>query len=100
MKTWRALSHRLTSHIDATPLPFVLKVDIKAPVYVVEPPVKDEPATLMVSRLKKARYRYRSFNPSEDSRLSAADAIRQVAASAGILSGLYAAGTWAHVHNV
>ena len=47
-----ALSHRLTSHIDAAPLPFVTNVDTGAPVYVVEPPRKDDAATLMVSRLK------------------------------------------------
>lgn len=39
----------------------------------------------MTSRLKKAKYKYRSFNPAEDTRLSASDAIRQVGASAGIL---------------
>ena len=39
----------------------------------------------MVSRIKKAGYgRYRSFAPEEDSRLSATDAIRQVAVSSGV----------------
>src|SRR6185503_9016018 len=71
------------------------------PVYIVEPPVRDEAATLMTSRLKKARYRYRSFSPSEDSRLSASDAIRQVAASAGVLVGLYEeVDEWAKIHNI
>ncbi len=43
----------------------------------------------MTSRLKKqARYRYRSFNPSEDVRLSAVDAIHQVSSSAGVLVSL------------
>ncbi len=42
----------------------------------------------MTSRLKKARYRYRTFSPSEDARLSAVDAIRQVACSAGVLLSL------------
>jgi len=55
----------------------------------------------MTSRLKKARYRYRSFSPSEDSRLSASDAIRQVAASAGVLVGLYEeVDEWAKIHNI
>ena len=97
-----ALVHRLISHIDPVPLIFATKTDVKAPVYVVEPPVKDEAATVMVSRLKKARYRYRSFNPTEDSRLSAADAIRQVAASAGVMLAIYPReeNEWSHVHNV
>lgn len=79
------LKGRLTSHIDPTPLPFSSTLDRKAPVYVIEPPTRTTAATLMVSRLKKAGYRYRSFNPSEDARLSASDAIRQVACSSGIL---------------
>jgi len=94
------LSHRLTSHIDLTSIPFTADINIRAPVYVVEPPEKDEAATLMVSRLKKARYRYRSFNPSEDSRLSATDAVRQVAASAGTLVIMRGSGVWAQIHNV
>ena len=95
-----SLANRLTSHIDLSSLPFTTNIDNKAPVYVVEPPSKDDAATLMVSRLKKARYRYRSFNPSEDSRLSATDAVRQVAASAGALISIYGEPEWAHVHNV
>lgn len=96
-----ALSHRLTSHIDLRTLPLGTNTDIKAPVYVVEPPAKGDAATVMISRLKKARYRYRSFNPSEDSRLSAVDAIRQVSASAGIMVSLYdAQNEWSLIHNV
>jgi hypothetical protein len=94
------LSHRLTSHIDLAAIHFTTTVDFRTPVYVVEPPEKDAAATLMVSRLKKAGYRYRSFNPSEDSRLSATDAVRQVAASAGTLVLMRSRGVWAHVHNV
>jgi hypothetical protein len=95
------LVHRLTSHIDPTPLHFQHTPDTKAPVYIVEPPVRGDAATLMVSRLKKAGYRYRSFAPSEDSRLSANDAVRQVAASAGILLALLpVTQQWSQVHNV
>jgi hypothetical protein len=95
------LTHRLVSHIDPAALPFSITSDPKAPVYIVEPPVKEDAATLMTSRLKKARYRYRSFSPSEDSRLSASDAIRQVSASAGVLVALYDdSEEWARVHNI
>lgn len=95
------LAHRLTGHIDEKPLEFSGAIDNKAPAYVVEPPNKGDAATMMTSRLKKARYRYRSFNPSEDSRLSAVDAIRQVSASAGILVSFeMETKDWAIVHNL
>jgi hypothetical protein len=95
-----SLARRLTVHIDESPLEFSSDVDNKAPAYVVEPPQKGDAATMMTSRLKKARYRYRSFNPSEDSRLSAIDAIKQVAASAGIIVSFdLDSKDWAAVHN-
>jgi hypothetical protein len=79
------LAHRLTSHIEPLPLQIEETLDRRAPVYVVEPTSRGDAETMMVSRLKKARYRYRSFNPNEDSRLSAVDAIRQVSTSSGVL---------------
>lgn len=82
------LSQRLSAYIDPTALPFSATIDRQAPVYVIEPPSKGEAATIMTSRLKKARYKFRSFNPGEDVRLSASDAIRQVACSAGVLVSL------------
>lgn len=95
------LAYRLTGQIDERPLGFSAEIDTKAPAYVVEPPQKGDAATMMTSRLKKARYRYRSFNPSEDSRLSAVDAIRQVACSAGVLVSLESeTKEWANVHNL
>jgi hypothetical protein len=84
------LTRRLTSHIDPLPLQIEETLDRKAPVYVVEPSSRGDAETMMVSRLKKARYRYRSFNPNEDPRLSAVDAIRQVGTSSGVLVCLQA----------
>src|SRR5208283_647551 len=64
-------------------------------------PARGMDATVMVSRVKKAGYRYRSFNPDEDSRLSATDAIRQVAASSGVVLLLQSDGVaGSDVHNV
>lgn len=83
-----ALANSLSAYVDPTPLPIPSALDRLAPVYVVEPQAKSGIGTLMTSRLKKARYKYRSFNPAEDSRLSASDAIRQVSSSAGILLSL------------
>jgi hypothetical protein len=95
------LVRRLTSNIDPEPLSFSLELDHRAPVYLVEPPVKDLAATAMTSRLKKARYRYRSFIPGEDVRLSATDAIRQVASSSGVLVALEdSTKTHGLVHNI
>lgn len=79
------LFKRLASHIEPLPLQIDDVLDRKAPVYIVESPSRGDAETMMISRLKKARYRYRSFNPSEDSRLSAVDAIRQVGTSSGVL---------------
>jgi hypothetical protein len=82
------LVKRLTSNIDPEPLQVSVELDHRAPVYLVEPPVKGLAVTTMIARLKKARYRYRSFIPGEDVPLSAVDAIRQVASSSGVLVAL------------
>ncbi|MBC3876814.1 hypothetical protein H8K38_03220 [Undibacterium sp. FT79W] len=96
-----ALSYRLTGYIDPKPLQILEGIDNKAPAYVVEPPHKGDAATMMTSRLKKTRYRYRSFNPSEDSRLSATDAIKQVSSSAGVLVSFEPdSKEWAVIHNL
>lgn len=95
------LVRRLTSNVDPEPLTFSLDLDHRVPIYLIEPPVKGLAITAMLSRLKKARYRYRSFIPKEDVRLSAVDAIRQVASSAGVLVALEEAGKHhALVHNI
>ncbi|WP_029050291.1 P-loop ATPase, Sll1717 family [Cupriavidus sp. amp6] len=95
------LERRLTSRIDATPLSVQGTLDSKAPVYVVESPISGDAATMLTSRIKKARYRYRSFSPDEDTRLSANDAIRQVVASAGVATPLEGGSSRiAKVHNV
>ena len=95
------LVRRLTSNIDPEPLPFSVELDHRAPVYLVEPPVKGLAVTAMIARLKKARYRYRSFMPGEDVRLSAVDAIRQVSCSSGILAALEkGVNSHALVHNI
>ncbi len=79
------LQQRLSAHIDPTPLPIAFPLNRKALVYVVEPPMRNQAVKLLLSRLKKAGYRYhRTFNPDEDLRLSATEAVRQVAESSGI----------------
>ena len=95
------LKNRLTAHIETAHLPFSPILDRQAPVYLVEPSTRSEGIQITISRIKKAGYRFRSFNPDEDSRLSATDAIRQVASSSGIvvpLQEVSVAGS--DVHNI
>ena len=57
----------------------------KVPVYLIEARFKTDSVIRIVSRVKKARLFYRSFDPGESPRLSAAEAFEQVAQSYGIL---------------
>ncbi len=81
----QGLAGRLSAYIEERHQPFDLTLDPQTLVYIVEPPTRGADATVMISRVKKAGYRYRSFNPDEDSRLSAPDAIRQIASSSGVV---------------
>ena len=56
------------------------------PVYLTDAKFKTDQVTRIVSRVKKARLRFRSFDPNEQPRLSGPDAIRNVAQSFGVLS--------------
>lgn len=82
------LRNKLTSHISTPALPFDVTVNNQAPVYVMPNNGKAAASTHLISRVKKARYRYRSFSSMEDVRLSATDAIAQVAQSAGVITML------------
>lgn len=82
------IRHHLTSFISEDPLPLEVSVNRKAPVYVLPNNGKSEASTFLIGRIKKARYRYRSFSSTEDVRLSATDAISQVAQSAGVFAVL------------
>ena len=57
-----------------------------APVYLTEAKFKTDAVTRIVSRVKKARLSFRSFDPNEQVRLSGLDAVRQVAQSYAILA--------------
>lgn len=80
------LRNKLTSHITEDPLPFEMTINSKAPVYILPSSSKSTASTTLISRIKKARYRYRSFSANEDIRLSATNAISQVAQSAGVVA--------------
>ena len=82
------LSELLLARTDFNPIPVSLQVSHKAPVYIVEPSKRTDAFGIIVSRVKKARWMYRSFNPGEDVRLVAMDAIRHVSQSAGVITPL------------
>lgn len=69
---------------ELIPLKTDAAIDTKAPVYLLETPVRTPDMTRIVARVKRARLFYRSFTPSEDARLSAMDAIRHVSRSIGV----------------
>ncbi|NIO29511.1 MAG: hypothetical protein GTO29_13270 [Candidatus Latescibacteria bacterium] len=55
------------------------------PVYVVLPRVKNDAEIRILSRIKKARLMFRSFDPEEQRRLAAREAIENVARSLGVI---------------
>lgn len=79
------LSQILRRPIDFSPLKTDAELDKRAPVYLLECPVRTPEMVRIVARVKKARLFYRSFTPAEESRLSAIDAIHHVARSMGVL---------------
>lgn len=96
------LAHRLSAEIAENPLPVAYAADRKSLIYVLEPPTRNQAVAILVSRMKKAGfYHYRSFQPGEDARLSATDAVRQVAVSSGVVVPLQSPETpGSDVHNV
>lgn len=63
----------------------VYPLNQNAPVYLIEARFRTDSVTRIISRVKKARLFYRSFDPQESPRLSASEALEQVAQSFGVL---------------
>lgn len=75
--------------------------DNTSPIYTVEMPIKSDAQTRIISRIKKTRLRYRSFNPQEHIRLSGLAAVQHVASSSGILVPIASASlVSAEIHNI
>jgi len=86
---------------NSEPLNIPSKINIKSPVYLLEGLHKTDWATRIVSRIKKARFLFRSFDPNEQPRLSANDAINQVSQSHGVVIPLLScSAVGAEVHNM
>ena len=82
-------SHELSDCITSSLHTRALKTDNdlnrRAPVYLVEMPHNSEAMTHIVTRIKKSRLKYRSFNVREHVRLSAIDAINHTSSSYGCI---------------
>src|SRR5690606_23272537 len=75
--------------------------NVKAPVYLLDTPNKTDWSTRITSRIKKAGFIFRNFDPNELPRLSAYDAINQVAQSYGVVVPLLAErATGSAIHNM
>ena len=92
---------KLSQPVDLSALSVTRIVDSKAPLYVLETPVRTEGLGHIIARVKKARVNYRSFTPSEHSRLAAVEAVQHVANSFGVLIPLLP-GTFkdSQIHNI
>jgi hypothetical protein len=83
------------------PIDLGITLNKRAPVYLLEAKHKTDWFSRIISRVKKARYIFRSFDPNESPRLSAHDAISQVAQSYGVLVPLLStAQDGAEIHNL
>lgn len=61
------------------------EVNTASPVYVLLPRLKGDAEIRIISRVKKARLQFRSFDPDEQGRLPAGEAVDNVASSHGVV---------------
>lgn len=71
---------------DLEPLPLPETINTAAPVYLVLPKLKTDIEIRTIARIKKARLRFRAFDPEEQGRMGAGEAIDNVGESHGIVS--------------
>lgn len=91
----------LATSRDLSPLKITGATNTGAPVYILQLPFNIDAQTRIIARVKKARLRFRSFDPAEQSRLAAPEAIESVASSFGIVVPLAPATMQdARVHNL
>ena len=69
------LANILLDISNTKPLKTNFELNRKAPLYLIEAKYKDDWVTRLISDVKKARLSYRSFDPNEQPRLSAYEAI-------------------------
>lgn len=98
-------SEQLKNHLQelekGSPIDFKELIDTKAPVYLLETKDKTDWVTRIISRIKKSRYIFRSFDPTEQPRLSASEAIDNVSKSFGVIVPLLSTNSVGNeVHNM
>jgi len=81
----RELSALVKKVRDLSPIIREYPIDHAQPIYVTKTKYQSDYAIRISARLKKSGLGYRSFDPTEQPRLSALDAISQVSRSAGVL---------------
>jgi len=79
------LAPKLLQATDIRPIPITGEPSRSSPVYLLDALYKTNEIGQVISRLKKTRLRFRSFDPSEQPRLSPHEAIRDVSQSYGVL---------------
>jgi hypothetical protein len=77
------------------------RLDMKAPIYVLNTPTTGQAMLAIISRIKKARLGFKNFFPQEEPRLSAIKAADDVSAALGVVVPLLAKNfADADVHNI
>jgi hypothetical protein len=75
----------LRSLDDTKPIEFVKRINRKAPVYFLDTRWKTDFSSRILARLKRTGLHFRAFDPQEQPRLSAPEAMSQVAQSLGVV---------------
>jgi hypothetical protein len=70
---------------DFTSINTVTPLNSGAPVYILQLPFNTDAQGRIIARIKRARIRFRSFDPAEQARLAALEAIESVASSYGVV---------------
>lgn len=98
-------STELAGHIcnfqDLRPLRINNKLNIKSPVFLLEGLHKTDWFSRIISRIKKARFLFRNFDPNEQPRLSSGDAIEHISQSYGVVIPLLSTKeVGSEIHNI
>lgn len=94
------LASKMRAALVPPPLQFPPdKADSGNPVFLMKSPIVVDGAIALESALKKARLRYRSFDPRETPRISLIDLMRQVSVSAGVVVEMLASARTERAHN-
>ena len=97
----RQLAVLLNGVSDVVPLASAEREPSDSPVYVVLPKIKADADIRLISRIKKSRLQFRSFDAEEQGRLSGISAINSVSISHGVIAPLLPSDrTEARVHNL